>query len=82
MGLLAPLCLCVGDGNTNPEADERICLHCAQEFVELLLVVASELSSPNGQWLEHVGDAYGRSHLTRRGFLSNSGSGVKEREGH
>lgn len=69
VGLLAPLGLCVGHGDPDPEADERVRLHPAQKLVELLLDVASELSAPNRQRLEHVGDAHGCPDLTRRRFL-------------
>lgn len=69
VGLLAPLGLRVGHGDPDPETDECVCLHTAQELVELLLDVASELSAPNGQRLEHVGDAHGCPDLTRGCFL-------------
>lgn len=67
--LLPPLSFCVGDGYAHAEADESVGLHPSQKAVVLLLDVSLELSSSDGQWLEHVADANRCPDLPRGRFL-------------
>lgn len=81
-GLLAPLRLRVRHGDPDSKADQRVRLHSAQQAVVLLLDVAPELSSANGQRLEHVQDAHRRPHLTRRCFLKAQQPNERQQAGN